>query len=235
MKHCQERVGKGVITYSCSLPPDHDGPHYAHEVASSRMERERWESGAEARATMAEFQGVAPPIAAPNPVPGTDLSAAEYRRANPPPEPGTMAPPKPAPLTTPVEAPCSHPFNQVTPVDGGMYCAVCQNVLETRRLGDSLRDFVGQASPVADLPIDWSDPDDDEAEDVPDRFAEALAMTSALNARMMNLVDGRGEAQEALSTLYRVLIVLANKHPNIITYDEIERMVEPIARWVNNG
>lgn len=234
MNACQQRVGSGVVTYACSLPSGHDGPHFAAEVARSRQERERWESGAEARATMAEFQSEAPPVAAPTPVPGTDLSPGDYRRENPAPVPGTF---DPGP-SSPIEAPCTHPFNQVSPVDGGMYCDACGNVLEAKRATDSLRGFVERDAPVPPPDMSMADvlgmqPGDDAEGEAPDRFADLQALAAVLDARVRDINDSRQEVQEALSTLYQVLLALATGHPDIITYAQVERLVEPIARWVN--
>lgn len=56
---CNERVGKGIVTYPCTLADGHDGPHSSNESGPSQRERARWEEGQQAKATLASFQGEA--------------------------------------------------------------------------------------------------------------------------------------------------------------------------------
>lgn len=219
---CQERVGRGVITYPCSLPPSHDGPHYAAEVSSSRQERTRWDSGAEARATLAQFQGAAPPVATPTPVPGTNLAPDEYRRQYPPPPPGQMQPSGQG-----VAAPCTHPFNQVSPVEGGMFCAACGNVVEAPRQQDSLRTFVDEHPAESPSPPTYEDGP------VRDRFSELYQSLAKADHDLQGILAKRQDAAEATSTLYEVLLELGTRHPELISYEQVERLMGPIARWVN--
>lgn len=60
MAECGKRVGGGLVTFSCTVEGEnHDGPCMAVENDRSVADRRRWESGAAARATLAEFQGPA--------------------------------------------------------------------------------------------------------------------------------------------------------------------------------
>jgi hypothetical protein len=55
MALCRNLVGPGVIGQQCELQEGHDGPHMTQSNPASVATRQRWESGAEARATLAEF------------------------------------------------------------------------------------------------------------------------------------------------------------------------------------
>jgi len=69
MADCKSRVEGRSIAYQCALPDGHEGPHMAHELPRSVTARERWvrehgqqirdQQAAEARATLAQFQGPA--------------------------------------------------------------------------------------------------------------------------------------------------------------------------------
>lgn len=57
---CGARVGRATVTYPCSLPSGHEGPHYAIENVASRQERDRWEQARRHEASpLAQFQGPA--------------------------------------------------------------------------------------------------------------------------------------------------------------------------------
>lgn len=45
MPECGEHVGKGTVTYPCSLDRGHDGPHMAREIPRSVREHETWRQG----------------------------------------------------------------------------------------------------------------------------------------------------------------------------------------------
>lgn len=51
--------GGGPLAYQCELDANHDGPCMSVSSPISVRERDRWASGAEARQTLAEFQGPA--------------------------------------------------------------------------------------------------------------------------------------------------------------------------------
>lgn len=77
---CGERVGRGVVTFPCHLPKEHDGPCEAPEKPESMAQRKRWLSGESARAVLAETQGPAQTTAQrytenPTPVPGSQREA----------------------------------------------------------------------------------------------------------------------------------------------------------------
>jgi hypothetical protein len=63
MPECRERVGKGVVTFSCSVPvpagaSSHEGPCAAIEVPRTMKQRENWEAEQRHQASgLAEFQG----------------------------------------------------------------------------------------------------------------------------------------------------------------------------------
>ena len=59
---CNEFVGRGVVSYPCTLPERHEGPHFSADSPSSVGERRRWEAEnkkQEAAATLSQFQGPA--------------------------------------------------------------------------------------------------------------------------------------------------------------------------------
>ena len=56
---CDERVGRNTVTYPCTLPSEHDGPHMSPDNVPSQGERRRWQEGEDARQTLANFQGPA--------------------------------------------------------------------------------------------------------------------------------------------------------------------------------
>jgi hypothetical protein len=61
---CNERVGKGVITYPCTLAENHPGPCMSTESTASQNQRRRWETEQaekirHAESGLAQFQGVA--------------------------------------------------------------------------------------------------------------------------------------------------------------------------------
>lgn len=61
---CNERVGRGTITWPCSLDTDHPGPHFAVESTASQGDRRRWladraEQERQAASGLGQFQGPA--------------------------------------------------------------------------------------------------------------------------------------------------------------------------------
>lgn len=61
---CNERVGRGTITWPCSLDENHPGPHYAVESNASQGDRRRWDAEQAEKirhvaSGLAEFQGPA--------------------------------------------------------------------------------------------------------------------------------------------------------------------------------
>ncbi len=44
MAECKENVGRGIVSFPCTLPPDHDGPHMAVENGPSVHARKAWEA-----------------------------------------------------------------------------------------------------------------------------------------------------------------------------------------------
>lgn len=127
MAECRKRVGKGVITYPCiveipSGESEHDGPCAAHEQPATIATRRRWESGADARETMATVQSQPMTfaernhIASPSPVPGSDLQPQAYREVHRP-KVGDFG-------EQPVPNQCVHPLSALQFQDDG--AAVCQ-------------------------------------------------------------------------------------------------------------
>src|SRR4051794_8429667 len=89
MPECRERVGKGVVTFSCSVPvpagaSSHEGPCAAIEVPRTMKQRENWEAEQRHQASgLGEFQGRAQTTAERYTDGATDPPGTEA----PPPEP----------------------------------------------------------------------------------------------------------------------------------------------------
>lgn len=155
---CGQRVGKGTITYPCTVPrtqertdPEfggyHQGPCAAVENPASVASRQRWESGAPARAQLAAHQSRpmtfadANPVHQPTPVPGTGMQPAEHRQTYRPVVGGFGEQPV-------AEAPCEHPFGAIYEGrDGATICGQCGERLKEPEVVQSegtLRSFVDE-------------------------------------------------------------------------------------------
>ena len=63
---CKERVGKGIVTFPCTLETGHTGPHFAQENQPSVRERTEWENNlkaAEANPSLSLPHPAAEPLA----------------------------------------------------------------------------------------------------------------------------------------------------------------------------
>ena len=90
---CDERVGRGIVTYPCTLDPGHKGPHYASDSPSSVGDRRRWEAEQaevreQAEQGLAQFQGKAQTTAErytdnPTPVPLSAGRRSQHRECEP--------------------------------------------------------------------------------------------------------------------------------------------------------